>query len=117
MPELPRRKRFQIHLSTAIVLMFVAGGLIWANLTQVASSGTIYGALNHDKYGWPFTVIDYTSYTPNVYQAGTTPVAVYSTKRYFKSIVINTAVAFVILFAMWFTCEWRIRRRAARNGA
>ncbi|HLX60717.1 MAG TPA: hypothetical protein VKX17_05490 [Planctomycetota bacterium] len=24
--------RFQIHLSTAIVLMFVAGGLIWANV-------------------------------------------------------------------------------------
>ena len=27
-----RRKWFQIHLSTAIVLMFVAGGLIWANM-------------------------------------------------------------------------------------
>ena len=26
------RKRFQIHLSTAVVLMFVAGGLIWANI-------------------------------------------------------------------------------------
>jgi len=26
------RVRFQFHLSTAIVLMFVAGGLIWANL-------------------------------------------------------------------------------------
>jgi|SRR5579862_1564436 len=29
----PRRARFQIHLSTAIVLMFVAGGLIWANVS------------------------------------------------------------------------------------
>src|SRR5689334_11537731 len=32
MPLPPRRARFQIHLSTAIVLMFVAGGLIWANV-------------------------------------------------------------------------------------
>src|SRR5205085_59789 len=32
MTEPPPRKRFQIHLSTAIVMMFVAGGLIWANL-------------------------------------------------------------------------------------
>ncbi len=28
----PPRKRFQIHLSTAIVMMFVAGALIWANV-------------------------------------------------------------------------------------
>ncbi|HLX63075.1 MAG TPA: hypothetical protein VKX17_17530 [Planctomycetota bacterium] len=32
MTTLPRRARFQIHLSTANVLMFVAGGLIWANV-------------------------------------------------------------------------------------
>ncbi len=32
MTEPPRRKRFQFHLSTAIVMMFVAGGLSWANL-------------------------------------------------------------------------------------
>jgi hypothetical protein len=34
MTEPPRRKRFQIHLSTAIVLMFVAGGSIWANVHE-----------------------------------------------------------------------------------
>src|SRR5580765_4717151 len=32
MPEPPRRKRFQIHLSTAVVMMFVAGALVWANV-------------------------------------------------------------------------------------
>jgi len=31
-PETPRRRRFQIHLSTAILMMFVAGVLIWANV-------------------------------------------------------------------------------------
>ena len=32
MREPPRRKRFQIHLSTAVVMMIAAGGLIWANV-------------------------------------------------------------------------------------
>ncbi|HLX59657.1 MAG TPA: hypothetical protein VKX17_00105 [Planctomycetota bacterium] len=43
MPEPPRRARFQIHLSTAIVMMFVAGGLMWANFYEGAvlqESGT-----------------------------------------------------------------------------
>src|SRR5438874_1770002 len=41
MPDSPHRSRFQIHLSTAIVLMFVAGGLIWANVSgrRVDGSG------------------------------------------------------------------------------
>jgi len=30
-PVSPRRKWLQVHLSTAVILMFVAGGLIWAN--------------------------------------------------------------------------------------
>ena len=34
MPNPPPRKPFQIHLSTAIVLMFVASGLMWANVTE-----------------------------------------------------------------------------------
>ena len=34
MTEPPRRKRFQIHLSTAMVMMFVAGGIIWANVRE-----------------------------------------------------------------------------------
>ena len=29
-----RRSRIQFHLSTAIVLMFVAGGILWVNLTE-----------------------------------------------------------------------------------
>jgi hypothetical protein len=35
MPEPPRRKRFQIHLSTAMVMMFVAAAIIWANVRSV----------------------------------------------------------------------------------
>jgi len=37
MPQSPPRKRFQVHLSTAIVLMFVTGALIWANVAPSIS--------------------------------------------------------------------------------
>ena len=33
MSDKSNRRFWQIHLSTAIVLMFVAGGLIWANVS------------------------------------------------------------------------------------
>src|SRR5436190_193198 len=48
MPEPPRPKRFQIHLSTAIVLMFVAGALIWAN-----SRPYNYARFLCRGFGWP----------------------------------------------------------------
>jgi hypothetical protein len=37
-----KRRWFQIHLSTAIVLMFAAGGLMWANTVET-SARTIHG--------------------------------------------------------------------------
>jgi hypothetical protein len=37
------RHWFRIHLSTAVVLMFVAGGLLWLNLESASSA-----------LGWPF---------------------------------------------------------------
>jgi len=51
----PTKKRpwFQYHLSTAVVLMFVAAGLLWLNVR----GGAEYGSLSqHDGYqylGWP----------------------------------------------------------------
>jgi hypothetical protein len=35
MPDSPNRRWFQIHLSTAILLMFVAGGIIGQNVRQL----------------------------------------------------------------------------------
>lgn len=50
MTSLPRRAWLQVHLSTAVWLMFVAGLLLWANIEPVPSpwdDGT--------RCGWPFT--------------------------------------------------------------
>ncbi len=63
MPNPPPRNRFQIHLSTAIVMMFVAGALIWANLsgfivvkdpaTFESRMGWVFGK----NFGWPFAAL------------------------------------------------------------
>jgi len=117
MPEPPRRKRFQVHLSTAIVLMFVAGMLIWGNVARSLEDG--YGDMglfwSHYTYGWPIVSLsetevfsetrgtikqNWTSYSPN-----------------YLHISIDLIIALVILFVVWFGCECLIRRRAARKDA
>ncbi|HLX60085.1 MAG TPA: hypothetical protein VKX17_02265 [Planctomycetota bacterium] len=51
----PRRGRFQIHLSTAIVMMFVAGGIIWANVKvrpielRPDGSLSLYAPIDRDR--------------------------------------------------------------------
>ena len=51
MTDKPRRPWFQLHLSTAIVMMFVAAGLIWANTSRSVhfSDPEFYV----EKFGWP----------------------------------------------------------------
>ncbi len=55
----PPRKRFQIHLSTAIVTMFVAGALIWANIIPQKRSGRLGEADWYIEiwYGRPFECV------------------------------------------------------------
>ena len=51
----PRRVRFQVHLSTAIVLMFAAGGLMWANMCDATMVMEIICQMTMRAYGWPLT--------------------------------------------------------------
>jgi hypothetical protein len=120
-----RRKRFQIHLSTAIVMMFVAGGIIWANVrdsltlsehehwkryrdSQMEFGGKFYWTRN-SEHGWPFTVVI-------VSESNYKPDPRYE-RPYYLMAAVDLAVALAILFAVWFLCEWLARRRAARKGA
>jgi hypothetical protein len=57
-----KRRWFQIHLSTALVLMVVAGGLLWANLGRsrvyISDYDHTRGAAtpilkSYVSYGWP----------------------------------------------------------------
>ena len=104
MTEPPPRKRFQIHLSTAIVLMFVAGALIWANVQR-------WRPMSRPPrcrfYGWPCFVVDEYFLEVNYLMA-----------------LINVLVAIMLLMVISFLCEWFIyygkkesarRRRVARK--
>ncbi|MCY3020040.1 MAG: hypothetical protein NTW87_13565 [Planctomycetota bacterium] len=58
-----KRPWLQIHLSTAVILMFVAGGLLWTNCRRSCKdvSGSAYtfdGPIlsYHIEYGWPAVV-------------------------------------------------------------
>src|SRR5437868_13219387 len=64
MPTPPPRKRFQFHLSTAIVMMFVAGGLIWANVRGYKAEhiyGTVYVKSPDDPSSQPVTETEFLS--------------------------------------------------------
>src|SRR5438045_2886081 len=56
MTEKPRRPWFQIHLSTAIVLMFVAGLLLRANMLPSVSRGDDPARADW-YYGWPYPLL------------------------------------------------------------
>jgi hypothetical protein len=113
-PEPPRRKRFQIHLSTAIVMMFVAGGIIWANriprIEKVFNPFT-GGMMSVEMwcYGWPIE-----SYGEIV--DSTTQLHL-RTVGSLMSVAFDLTVAICILLAVYIVCEWLIRLRAARKGA
>ena len=113
-----KRPWFQFHLSTAVVLMFVASGLLWSNLRftefEVESGfpgSDSYGTNTYGGYGWPmpfyvrhecFTneaknYADFVSpYVVSVGAAG-----------------LSGGIVLAILFTAGFLLEWRIRRQSA----
>ena len=59
--SLPNRRWFQIHLTTAIMLMFIAAWMIWANTVERQLSPRMPGfttgiqpLYNDTLKGWPF---------------------------------------------------------------
>jgi len=102
----PRRKRFQVHLSTAVVLMFAAGGIIWGNLCAYEESvGPSMEMQPGDMcrfYGWPAR-----AFTLNITQG-------FSHYDAFAA-TIDVVTALAILFAVWFVCERWIAWRAGRK--
>lgn len=104
----PPRRRFQIHLSTAILLSLAAGGLLWANLTpQVFTTRRgKFGGMEwideaHRNYGWPqraFLQMDMPDDHTTLFE--------------WKDAAFDAGVAALILFAVWFAGQWWACRRA-----
>lgn len=96
-----KRRWFQIHLSTAVVLMFVAGAILWAN---VASHEFVY--LNNKSKAWEAIAV----HGWPIYADRPAEHPVYSILW-----AANVIVGFFVLTMTWVFCESLIRRREARK--
>ena len=112
-----RLPRPQLHLSTCIVLMFVAGGLVWANFQARENAPTLRHPLGHasflpyPEYGWPTTCCN----DPLAFEDPRAQVFVSRPNWSPWNLAINLATALAILAAVAFACEWLIRRRAQQR--
>lgn len=116
MTDAPPKKRpwFQLHLSTCVVLMVVAGALMWANLDWKYFGGN----MSSSEYlrGWP------------KYMQGKSVPAVpkfrmddhewpfqYNADMNLEGVAFNLFVALTILGATALACEFPIRRRERKR--
>jgi len=126
------RKLFQLHLSTALVLMFVAAGLVWLNVREVktgnyekpwtyvpVSMSLLSNAkvLTHAR-GWPwyFQSYWYESWVyPEIY--GSAPEwkegSIVEWDRW--HLAFNILVALALLAGVGVAVEWVVRRRSSVN--
>jgi len=100
------RRWFQVHLSTAIVLMFVAGILIWLNIYANDSeiSGTEQGYVVFSSHGWPMKCLVVGQYPE-----------IWFYRWSWKYVVLNSIFALAILCLTALILKLRIRRREARR--
>ncbi len=95
------RRFFQLHLSTALILMLAASALLWANVVpEPDSGGMLVWALD---YGWPM-----------IYR--TEPGSIVSNEPSwlsYKHLLLNLAGAFAILLVIAAICECALRRKRA----
>ena len=96
---------FQIHLSTAIGLMFAAGGLMWANFIAYTWQVDALDLYNW-AYGLPLPWYKW-------YEINTGKVEHASVLKY--GILVNMIFAIVILTCLAVVCEYNIRRREGRK--
>src|SRR4051812_19970201 len=117
MPTPPRRKRFQIHLATAIVMMCVTGGLMWMNVTPdkqaISGFGTIDGIVI--RYGWPFQGVAQMAY---YFSESKEPIPSLDKWHFdWRLLAIDFLMAPFVLTLLYLLCDHLIRRRAARKDA
>ncbi len=116
MSESKKRRWLQWHLSTCIVLMFVASGILWVNVRPTKNpvwEGTTQNFL--EAYGWPLTYF----FTEN----GELTLIDYAfggiehdprDKIFWTNAGINVIVFLLFMGTTACACEYSIRRRKAR---
>ncbi len=108
LPMSKKRGWFQFHLSTAIVVVLMAGGLMGANLLPQSvleyqgclSDGGAYDILG---FGWPA----YYLYTFGEEKTSTLRVEHWS----YLALAIDLAILLILLAGTCFVWEWQVARR------
>jgi len=116
MPPPPPRRRFQIHLSTAIVLMFVAGALMWVNMPR--TYGDVHGFYGK-LAGWPrdfamqinFDLPRFDSEYAIFFSA---PDGIVEIRCF--SLLIDFGLGMALLSIIWLSLESLIHRRSSKKG-
>ena len=101
MTDKPKRKFWQFHLSTAVLMMFATGGVLLANHREYEfTPGSIMGERNYPKTGsgWPFNIessqiLDFRS----------------------AYILFNVGTGVCIVIGLGVASEYLLRRREARK--
>lgn len=115
MNDAPPKNRpwFQLHLSTCVVLMFVAGLVTWANIEGLGDNGWISSRARDfknpqiEKFGWP-ELVSYDIRDAEDSSLGST------TKEFMwndNGLAINCLLCLAVLGVSGFSCEYLIRRR------
>ena len=128
MTDKPRSPWFQLHLSTATVLMFVAGGLLWANVRVTKASQLVhFRSVNGPgeetiiwfSKGFP---VSFDRWSPTVSRdvlvLRGAPAPTFTDELYenpYTWIAFDIVVSILILASVLAICEWLIRRREARK--
>lgn len=104
-----KRPWFQFHLSTAIIVMFAAAGLLWLNLnlmTGWTKAGPHYG------FPLPFWTRWFAGWVQDRLNGEGKPVI--HTEIWWGQLCVNLLLNAMVLIAIGWFCEWLIRRKAAK---
>jgi len=102
MSDKPKRRFWRIHLSTAIVQMFVAAGLLFANMTPRVEQRPHFLSLFEEQipylrgYGWPWVFFEHVALEGR--ECGTV-----DTDTALRTFAVNALIicATAILFESW----------------
>lgn len=108
------RKFWQFHLATAILMMFVAGGFVWANtLERGPQVFTFPWEHSAQTWGWPFQVVEQYNWPID----GPPEVVEEMTKTHCSVIglILNILIGIAITLGAGIVCEWFTRQREAQR--
>lgn len=109
MSDTPKRRFWQIHLSTILLMSFAAAGLLGANLakrSQISEQGAFRSELH--EWGWPYAY-DKVSLGYNGVEGD--PECAILERNNQRHIFLNTSCCLFLVFSLALTSEYFIRRQ------